>query len=1500
MTRFLSLFLLILFPLLVVPGVLAAQSAADISEEVEDDKGFVTRFLEEKLSGAGRKIVISGFQGALSSRATFESISISDAEGEWLVLRNGAIQWQRSALLLARVEIQELSAAEIDVLRAPASEDDGGQGLEAKEFEFALPELPVSLRIAKIAAERVRIAEDLIGQKAVFSVNGQMELAGGEGAADLTIERQDGQRGSFVLDADFSNSTKILNLDLSLDEAKGGFLSTMLDLPDNPAVAAHIVGKGAISDFSADIRLATNDQPRITGQVLVKEAPGPGNMPGIGFSLNIGGDVAVLVKESNRAFFGQQSQLVARGWRGQDGRMSVPELSLKTEALTVTGHAEINEHSAPTNVRLYIALGRDAGADTVPVRLPFAPENQVEAGHLDLAYDASKGDNWALDAQILKVTRADMAIEELRMRGDGKVRLDGSRMSGLDGNIEMIVKDIAMTDPGMAQAVGTDLQGQTRFDWTPGNAVDLSGLIITGADYGVAANLLADGLGSGVTISGEISAQYDALDRLSKLAGRPVSGRADAYLTGYYTLLNGAFDAEAEVNGNDIKVDQDQVDGLLRGRSVIRLSAARDDEGTEIRDFSVDAQRVLLRASGPLNSRSSNVRAMLSVPSLADIDPEMTGSLQADAFLTGPKKRRRITLNGQLADLHTGVQDLDSALEGKTTLAIEVQEESGTFNLEKLRLANPQMRVDGQGAFAPGKMDATVDFDIPDIGNLYHEFAGNLAGQARLRDAAGSRLIEVKAKGDDLRLGQQSVQGAKPGVTVFDLHATQGADGNISVDRFLLKNNQVDAHAQGVIGTEKTDIQGAVKVQSMATFGRGWRGALDLTGRFADQADGSRGLKIDGSGQDLALGQAQLDGAFKGKSDLLVAATERDGVFTIDQAYIDSPRVKANARGRVGNGQTDVSGDVRAASLAFLGRGFGGALQATGRVVDDGATRQITAQGTGTGLTVGDARADAVLRGTTRFDLVADQKGETVSVSRLNVENPQLRLTADGDAAGVLNVDARLSDLGLVLPAFPGPTTVTGTVRQTDRDFVMDLTTEAPGNTRATIAGRVARNGGDSDLRIRGNGNAALANPFLRVRSVEGPMVFDMRMAGKPGIEALSGSLTLPNGRMSDPKLGVRMDNVDLRADFDHGRINIDGRGDVAAGGVIRVSGPVDLRGQRDMDVQIMVDDVVLRDPNLYETTANGTVRISGPQALGAVISGRIKLGSTEIRIPSASASAKDIPDIQHLGDRPPVRATRAKAGLAPFPSQASRDAGMAGPAATPPAHPMQLDLTIEAPNRVFVRGRGIDAELGGGLQLSGTTQQMVPIGHLGLVRGRVDLLGKRFMLTEGLVELQGSMIPVLRLVAETQQDGIVTRIIIDGEAQDPDIKFESDPNLPEEEVLSHLLFGRGLDKISALQAAQLANAVAVLAGKGGIGIVGKLREQTGLDDLDLTTDDQGNVGLRAGKYISEKVYTDVSVDNGGKTKLNINLDISDELTARGSVDSRGDSSIGLFYERDY
>jgi translocation and assembly module TamB len=226
--------------------------------------------------------------------------------------------------------------------------------------------------------------------------------------------------------------------------------------------------------------------------------------------------------------------------------------------------------------------------------------------------------------------------------------------------------------------------------------------------------------------------------------------------------------------------------------------------------------------------------------------------------------------------------------------------------------------------------------------------------------------------------------------------------------------------------------------------------------------------------------------------------------------------------------------------------------------------------------------------------------------------------------------------------------------------------------------------------------------------------------------------------------------------------------------------------------------------------------------------------------------------------------------------------------------------VTVSAPSQVFVRGRGIDAELGGQIRLAGTTTDVVPSGGFSLIRGRLDILGKRLVLSRAELALEGSFVPTLDVAATTESDGITSTVAVEGPAGDPVVSFSSSPPLPQEEVLARLLFGRGLDSISALQAAQLANAVAVLAGRGGDGLVGRLREGFGLDDLDLATAEDGSTALTAGKYLTENVYTEVEVEQGGKARISLNLDLRDGVTVKAGVGDDGNTGLGVFLQKDY
>ena len=99
--------------------------------------------------------------------------------------------------------------------------------------------------------------------------------------------------------------------------------------------------------------------------------------------------------------------------------------------------------------------------------------------------------------------------------------------------------------------------------------------------------------------------------------------------------------------------------------------------------------------------------------------------------------------------------------------------------------------------------------------------------------------------------------------------------------------------------------------------------------------------------------------------------------------------------------------------------------------------------------------------------------------------------------------------------------------------------------------------------------------------------------------------------------------------------------------------------------------------------------------------------------------------------------------------------------------------------------------------------------------------------------------------------------LTVDLSASDPQVTFSSTPELPQDEILARLIFQKGMGELSPLQIARLAAAVSELSGGSG-GLLSRLRASTGLDDLDIVTDEKGQTSVAAGRYITENVYLGV------------------------------------------
>jgi translocation and assembly module TamB len=1172
-------------PLLIAVFLATPLIAQDTTDDTQRDRSYLTALIEDNLSSEGRTVQIDGFSGAFSSRATFDQMTISDTDGAWLTIKDGAIAWNRSALLKGAVEVDELSAASIEMPRLPIAAESTAPSPEATPF--ALPDLPVSVQLGKLDIQKLTLGEPILGEELIATLNGALNIAGGEGEATLELNRTD-KDAEISLTASFANSTRQLGIDLLMREAANGIIARKAGIPGEPALTLALAGSGPIDNFAANLRLSSNGAERLKGTVQLST---PADSDGTGFSANLSGDLAPLLPEEYRAFFGSNTALIAKGTSGGDGSFLLEAFTLESAALKVAGAADIQSGGIPTSFDLDARVGLEGTSVLLPIS---GEETYVDDAQIKLAYDSAKDDGWRLSGRVGGLKRAQGEIGSVILSGSGRIRASEATPA-LGGTVRMTANGIALADSALQEAVGSDVALETIFSWRSNEALRLSKLALKGIGYSADGRIAFDDLAGGLDVSLALEAQHDAMERLSAISGQTLGGSVKATIEGTATAFTGAFDLKGDITGTDLSTGIAQVDSILAGTSEINVDMVRDETGIVLRNAVVNTRGVDAEASGNLATTDTDIRATVAVKDLAVVQAGLRGAINAEAQLLGNGTQRDLTVTATGSGLTTQVAELNKILAGALNLSVNVQEEDGRITIQSAELAN----------------------------------------------------------------------------------------------------GQVSLNASGVVDSGTQDIK----------------------------------------------------------------------------------------------------------------------------------------------------------------------------------------------------IDARLANAALLAPGFPGPLTLNGTIGGTTERYQLDLNASGPGGTTADISGGVDAALQALDLAINGSTELSLANAFIEPRSVQGPLGFDLAIKGAPALSSVSGRVTASGARIVAPTLGLILENVDLTTQLANGTAQVNAGARLSTGGTLTLTGPISLDAPNTADLRIALNNLILRDPELYETSVSGNVTINGPLTGGARIAGAINLAQTEIQIPSTGiSSVAEIPDIDHVAETALGRETRVRAGLIETAAEAASGSAAAFP----------IDLTISAPREIYVRGRGLDAELGGTLRVTGTTADVVPVGQFSLIRGRIDILGKRFVLDEGQVALQGALTPWIRFLASTENDDVTTTIQLEGDATSPEISLYSSPELPQEEVLAQLLFSRDVTSLSALQAAQLASAVASLAGKGGAGIIANLRESTGLDDLDVSTDDDGNAELTVGKYISEKVYTDVSVASDGTSEITLNLDVTPNVTARGTAGSDGDSGIGIFYEKDY
>lgn len=522
----------------------------------------------------------------------------------------------------------------------------------------------------------------------------------------------------------------------------------------------------------------------------------------------------------------------------------------------------------------------------------------------------------------------------------------------------------------------------------------------------------------------------------------------------------------------------------------------------------------------------------------------------------------------------------------------------------------------------------------------------------------------------------------------------------------------------------------------------------------------------------------------------------------------------------------------------------------------------------------------------------------------LNIARPGLDLSGSasgrvdyawkGNRNGRLNLTIRgLSRAGLVLASKPIDVGVAAIIN--NNQAALRAVAASGGQVVGRAQARFAPLGGGSlgdelmkaplfaQLRYSGPADTLWRLTGSEVLDMSGPLAVGADIGGTFANPVIHGSLRTQDARLESQVTGMVITGVTTQAHFSGPQLVFSQiTGATPGGGSISGNGSITFEGGKTaLNLSFNASQALLLNRDDVAARVTGPVQIRSDGQTGT-ISGEFRLNKGRFQLGHASAAAA-VPQLN-------VR----EIGLEPE--------DIIEPAAL---HPWKLRLKISG-NDLQVTGLGIDSRWKTGLTVGGSADEPQFTGTAELIQGNYDFAGRRFRLDRGVIRFHGEtpVNPQLDIRASAQVQGLDATILVQGTGLKPEITFASVPPLPQDELLSRILFGTSITNLSAPEALQLASAVAALqSGSGSLDPINALRRAIGLDRLrivpaDITTGQR--TAIAAGKYITRKLFVEVITDGEGYSATQVEFQMTRWLSLLATVSTVGRSSASIRVSKDY
>ena len=422
---------------------------------------------------------------------------------------------------------------------------------------------------------------------------------------------------------------------------------------------------------------------------------------------------------------------------------------------------------------------------------------------------------------------------------------------------------------------------------------------------------------------------------------------------------------------------------------------------------------------------------------------------------------------------------------------------------------------------------------------------------------------------------------------------------------------------------------------------------------------------------------------------------------------------------------------------------------------------------------------------------------------------------------------------------------------------------------------------------LRYNGEAGVLWRLTGIDNLvlSGPLGIAADVTGTLRSPRIRGAMRTSDARFESIATGTIVNGISAIGRFDGSRLQLRNiSGTTRGGGTVTGEGDIDLAAANGfgMDMRLRATRALLieRDDLTARVTGNGRLLSNGA---GGTLSGNFVIDDGNYVLGRATA-AEALPVINVI----------------------ERNVRGGGRQRARPSTPWRLDVVARGTNSLHVTGMGLDSWWSTDVRVRGPVNEFGILGTAELDRGDYTFAGRRFELTTGQIRFTGAtpVDPVLNIVAEDDISGIDAQVRVRGTGQRPEISFTSTPALPEDELLSRILFGSSITDISVTEAAQLGLALASLrSGGGGLDPINAIRRAAGLDRLRIlpaNTELGAGTSIAAGKYLTRRLFVEVITDGQGYSATRVEFQVTRWLAILAAISTLNNESINVRIKRDY